>query len=207
MSSSARSSKCRPRSGTAGDVPSGRSRLALAALAIAASALPLLSGCAEDEYEGRAAAYPQAIGYTPPPTEARSAVAPAPVASPAAAENGEPEEALPPGDSGEVVVGADDHLARVARRKRLFGLAVLCGGGRGHGRWRDRGSGFGRRRRVPDGLRIGCGATFVLVLGTPAEERKSRRGDGKSRERESRATRRHVSGCAGAWSTLGRASR
>jgi hypothetical protein len=70
--------------------------------------LPLVSGCAEDEYEGRPAAYPNEIGYTVPPAEptAQPAPAPQPVAGRAPAEG-----IIAQPDGEDVVIGGDESEA------------------------------------------------------------------------------------------------
>jgi hypothetical protein len=67
------------------------------ALLIFSTALPFASGCAADEIDSRGAAFPEPIGYTPPPSTARPPVAA--VSAP---------DASGASSSDEVVVGEDD---------------------------------------------------------------------------------------------------
>jgi hypothetical protein len=76
---------------------------------------PLMTGCVEDEAGGRAAAYPEPIGYTPPPHAAPPAPAEDPAllagqpeaAPPTAAEAEPPAAAEDATQSGEVVIGEE----------------------------------------------------------------------------------------------------
>jgi hypothetical protein len=81
----------------------------LIAFAIVAAALPISTGCAADELEGSQVAYPQPIGYTPPPTAPAAPNGLVPTDP-----QGGSDEQEPPGPStapGGGEVGGDDGYA------------------------------------------------------------------------------------------------